>query len=148
MTKHIFIVVGLSLALALETVSAQVPQAGLRLWFRADTLAKVDNGTVATWGSLVGKHVAIAQPGAGLTPDVIGDKPAIAFANSAYFSGPSVFPVQRDYTMYVVFKWNGVHSANNIVSGDNRACFTRSPGVPTVIQIGDFFRVVVIFKKV
>lgn len=140
MRKPILLIVGLSIALAVVTISAQVPQAGLRLWFRADTLAMYVNGTVATWGSLVGKHVAVAQPGTGLTPDVIGDKPAIAFANSAYFLAPAIFPVQRDYTMYIVFKWNGVHSANNMVSGDNRAFYTSAPGVPTVLHSGDFSR--------
>lgn len=140
MKTNIAFVLHLALAIAVMPASAQVPQAGLRLWFRADTLTKIVNGTVATWGSLVGKHTAVAQPGTGLTPDVIGDRPSIAFANSAFFIAPAIFPVQRDYTMYVVFKWNGVHAANNMVSGDNRAFYTSAPGVPTVLHNGDFSR--------
>lgn len=140
MRKQISLVIVLSLALAVLPVTAQVPQTGLRLWFRADTLTTIVNGAVAAWGSLVGKYTAVAQPGTGLTPDVIGGKPAIAFANSAYFSAPSIFPVRRDYTMYIVFKWNGVHAANNLVSGVNRAFFTSAPGVTSVLHSGDFGR--------
>lgn len=129
--------------LILSSVSclrSQTMPAGLRLWFRADTLTTLVNGAVSRWGSLVGGHVAIAQPGTGLTPDVIGSRAAIAFANSAYFKAPSIFPVQRDYTLYVVFKWNGVHAANNLVSGVNRAFYTSAPGVTSVLHNADFSR--------
>lgn len=135
-----------SLALAVLLLStafglhSQSMPSGLRLWFRADTLTTLVNGSVSRWGSLVGGHVALAQPGTGLTPDKIGPRTAIAFANSAFFKAPSIFPVQRDYTMYVVFNWNGVHAANNLVSGMNRAFFTSAPGVTSVLHNGDFSR--------
>lgn len=134
------LVVAAVLVSAAHLLSSQTMPQGLRLWFRADTLTTLANGAVSRWGSLVGGHVAIAQPGSGLTPDKIGPRPAIAFANSAYFKAPSIFPVQRDYTMYVVFKWNGVHAANNLVSGMNRAFFTSAPGVTSVLHNGDFGR--------
>lgn len=121
-------------------VAAQSLPPGLRLWLRADTLTTVSNGVVQKWGSIVGGHTATAQPGAGLTLGKINNRPAIEFANSAYYSAPSVFPVRRDYTMYLVFHWNGVHAANNMVSGQNRAFFTNAPGVPTVLHNGDFGR--------
>lgn len=134
-----FLLVVLILSSASDLCAQSMPS-GLRLWFRADTLTTLVNGAVSRWGSLVGGHVAIAQPGTGLTPDKIGPRTAIAFANSAYFKAPSIFPVQRDYTMYVVFNWNGVHAANNLVSGMNRAFFTSAPGVTSVLHNGDFSR--------
>ena len=121
-------------------IIAQSMPPGLRLWLRADTLTTDSAGVIKRWGSIVGGHVALAQPGAGLVPGKINARPAIVFANSGYYSAPSVFPVRRDYTMYVVFNWNGVHAANNMVSGQNRAFFTSAPGVPTVLHQGDFGR--------
>ncbi|MBU3698947.1 MAG: sialate O-acetylesterase [Candidatus Kapabacteria bacterium] len=134
-TPHLCFFFAFGMALAAQTMPS-----GLRLWLRADTLTTISNGSVSKWGSLVGGHVAEAQPGAGLTIDTIGRRAAIQFVNSAFYKAPSIFPVQRDYTMYIVFKWNGVHAANNMVSGDNRAFFTSAPGVPTVLHSGDFAR--------
>ena len=134
----------LRLAIALLTTvmvgEAQTLPAGLRLWLRADTLTVDSAGVIKRWGSIVGGHVAEAQPGTGLTLGTINSRAAIVFANSAFYKAPSVFPVKRDYTMYVVYNWNGVHSANNMVSGENRAFFTSAPGVPTVLHSGDFAR--------
>ena len=121
-------------------ITAQTMPPGLRLWLRADTLTADSAGVVNRWGSIVGGHIAVAQQGAGLTPGTINARPAIVFANAGYYSAPSVFPVRRDYTMYVVYNWNGVHAANNMVSGQNRAFFTSAPGVPTVLHQGDFGR--------
>lgn len=140
MLRSRYLIAAIGLLAGLSQTPAQTMPSGLRLWFRADTLTTFSNGAVSRWGSLVGGHVAVAQPGTGLTPDKIGTKPAIAFANSAYFKAPSVFPVQRDYTMYVVFNWNGVHAANNLVSGQNRAFFTSAPGVTSVLHGGNFSR--------
>jgi hypothetical protein len=140
MLRSRHLIASICLIVGLLQAPAQTMPSGLRLWFRADTLTTISNGAVSRWGSLVGGHVAVAQPGTGLTPDKIGTKPAIAFANSAYFKAPSVFPVQRDYTMYVVFNWNGVHAANNLVSGQTRAFFTSAPGVTSVLHGGNFSR--------
>ena len=121
-------------------LSAQTLPPGLRLWMRADTLTTVASGSVKTWGSIVGGHVASAQGGGGLTLDKIGSRPAIVFRNSGFFTAPAVFPVRSDYTMYVVFSWNGVDAANNMVSGNSRALYTSAPGIPTVLHNEDFGR--------
>lgn len=70
----------------------------------------------------------------------INGKSSISFDGASYFRAPSIFPVKRSYTLYIVVEWSGIHSANNMVSGQNRALFTNAPGVPTILHNGDFNR--------
>ncbi len=118
---------------------------GLRLWLRADTLVTraVPSDTtsvVRTWASLTGGHVCTAAEGSAITRGRINGRSALVFNGASYLEAPSVFPVQRDYSMYVVVEWNGIHAANNMVSGQNRALYTSAPGIATVLHSGDFNR--------
>ena len=124
---------------------SQVPTAGAVLWLRADTLVTFTSPSgaseqVSTWKSRVGGHTATAGAGSALTSKPINGKAGILFNGVSFLEAPSVFPVGKDYTIYLVTEWSGLHSANNMISGQNRALFTSSPGQPTVLHAGDFNR--------
>jgi hypothetical protein len=124
---------------------SQVPTSGAVLWLRADTLVTFTTPSgaseqVSTWKSRVGGHTATAGAGSALTSKPINGKAGILFNGVSFLEAPSVFPVGKDYTIYLVTEWSGLHSANNMISGQNRALFTSSPGQPTVLHAGDFNR--------
>lgn len=140
-----FLLCAVVLSIAVETVFTQIPTTGVRLWLRADSLVSFTTPAgaseqLATWGSRVNGLRATAATGAVLTSKPINGKPGFLFNGSSFLEGPSVFPVRRDYTMYIVLEWSGVHSANNIVSGQSRALYTASPGQPTMLHSADFGR--------
>lgn len=130
---------------AAGSVSGQVSTKGLRLWLRADSLTKYTTPaggteTLDSWGALVDGKVCQVAPGGVIVAKPINGKAALSFNGGSYLTAPSVFPVGSDYTLYLVFEWNGVHSANNMISGVNRALFTSSPGQPTLLHSADFNR--------
>lgn len=134
-----------SAILVLFTCSAvaQMPRSGNLLWLRSDTLVTYSTSAssgdqLATWGSIVGGHVCRVSDGGSVTKKQINGKAAHLFNGSSFLTGPSVFPIGKDYTMYLVFEWNGIHSANNMVSGMSRALFTSQPGQPTLLHSGNF----------
>jgi len=138
-----YICLALSLFLSLSQASTQIPKDGVRLWLRADTLASFitrpgGSEQLATWGSLAGGYTCPVITGGVITKKPINGKPALLFNGTSYLEGPSVFPVGSDYTLYLVFDWNGVHSANNMISGQSRALFTSQPGQATLLHSGDF----------
>ena len=115
-----YICLALSLFLSLSQASTQIPKDGVRLWLRADTLASFitrpgGSEQLATWGSLAGGYTCPVITGGVITKKPINGKPALLFNGTSYLEGPSVFPVGSDYTLYLVFDWNGVHSANNMI---------------------------------
>lgn len=125
--------------------NAQVPTTGALLWLRADTLVTFTTPAgsteqVATWKSRVGGHVATAGSGSVLTSKPINSRAGILFNGVSFLEAPPVFPVGKDYTIYLVTQWSGQHSANNMISGQTRALFTSSPGQPTILHAGDFNR--------
>jgi hypothetical protein len=124
---------------------SQIPTTGALLWLRADTLVTyvTPSGAspqVASWKSRVGGHTATAAAGSVLGNKQINGQSGIFFSGASYLEAPSIFPVGKDYTIYLVTEWSGVHSANNMLSGQNRALFTSSPGQPTILHSGDFNR--------
>jgi hypothetical protein len=128
---------------AVDRSWSQIPKDGARLWLRADTLVSFvtrpgGSEQLATWGSLVGGYTCPVVSGGAITKKPINGKQALLFNGASHLEGPSVFPVAGDYTVYLVFEWNGIHSANNFISGQSRALFTSQPGQATLLHSGDF----------
>ena len=122
---------------------SQVPTNGALLWLRADTLTTYGTAAGATdqvvsWGSIAGGHVCPVSTGGVIAKRQINGKVAHLFNGSSFLTGPAIFPVGRNYTLYLVFEWNGIHSANNMISGLSRALFTSQPGQPTLLHSGNF----------
>lgn len=143
--RLLFAIIFVMVAAAGGVGAQPLPMAGLRLWLRADTLVThvlpADTASaISTWTSIVGGHSCVAAEGSVLLRRSMNGRRAVFFNGTSFLRAPSVFPAQRDYTVYVVVEWNGVHAANNMVSGQSRALFTSAPGTPTVLHNGDFGR--------
>lgn len=119
---------------------AQVPQQGLRLWLRADSLVtRNDVGQVQSWKNIVDGRAAIVPAGSSaITVAPLNGRPAMVFDGAAYFVAPSLMPVGRDYTVAVVMKVNNRGATNNIVSGENRAFWLAGADFPRMLHNGNF----------
>lgn len=111
---------------------------------RADTLLDVRaDGRVTAWKSVTGDARFVPDT-AHVRPlfvaSAINGRPAIRFANDGYLRGPSVFPTQKNYTLYVVYRWDGQSASNNLVSGTTRALFLANSPYAKVLHSGDFSR--------
>lgn len=118
--------------------SAQTPL----LHVRADSLVvRNADGRVTSWRSVMGSAVLV--PDTTLVrplyvDDGLNGRPTLRFANDGYLEGPSIFPTAKDYTLYVVMRWNGQSASNNLVSGNTRALFLATSPYPRVIHSANF----------
>lgn len=112
------------------------------LHVRADSLVtRNTEGRVTSWESVTGNAV--------FTPDTtvvrplyvsagLNGRPTLRFANDGFLEGPAIFPTAKDYTLYVVMRWDGRSASNNLVSGNTRALFLATSPYPRVIHSANF----------
>lgn len=120
------------------TIYAQQPLVHLR----ADSLAVLaDSVHVAEWQSTT-DHKRFVADTAFVMPTLVRDgmngKPTLRFANDGYLSGPPMFPVGKDYTLYVVMRWDKKSASNNLVSGTSHALYMGNTPYPRVLHNGNF----------
>lgn len=67
----------------------------------------------------------------------IGGRPAVRFNGASTFMNmPSIFPVDKDYTIIVVCKANG--PSNNILGGNSHTLWMAGATSPKILHNGDF----------
>lgn len=131
------------LLLATTALTAQIPSEGLRTWWRADRGVTTDNGAlVSSWTSADGgaaAAVATEQARPTLVANAVNGHPVVRFnGSSTYLDGPQTFPVDTDYTLYIVARIGSLPGANNMLSGDRRAFWLNSADRPRVLHAADF----------
>lgn len=109
---------------------------------RADSLATVNqDGRVPEIRSVVGDAVFSADTAytaPQFVEDAVNGRPALRFANDGYLAGPSVYPTNSDYTLYVVARWDGQAASNNPVSGMSHALYLGNSPIPRLLHGGNF----------
>ena len=105
------------LALSCAALQAQVPQSGLKLWLRADSLVQKNaQSELVTWKNIVDLRSAIVPvPSTPVLTSTINGRSAFVLDGAGYIEAPSMMPVGADYTLVVVAKVNNTVGANNIV---------------------------------
>ena len=128
------------LALSCAALQAQVPQSGLKLWLRADSLVQKNaQSELVTWKNIVDLRSAIVPvPSTPVLTSTINGRSAFVLDGAGYIEAPSMMPVGADYTLVVVAKVNNTVGANNIVSGNNRAFWLNNSLNPRMLHNGNF----------
>ena len=133
----------IALLFVAASASAEIPQAGLALWWRADRGVTTVGDLVTSWESgdlLGGLAVAVGESQPRLVDGAVNGHDAIRFdaGASTYLDGPSRFPVNSDYTVYVVIRLNNAAPAGNIIGGTSRTLWLGSSDRPRVLHAADF----------
>ncbi|NOT76206.1 MAG: T9SS type A sorting domain-containing protein [Cyclobacteriaceae bacterium] len=93
----------------------------LHLKADAGTSTTVDNTAVSAWNDQSGNSNNATQPSAGNRPiyrtSQLNGLPSISFSGSNLMTTPSVFPLNSDYTKFVVGKLTNLGDNNNMFSG-------------------------------
>lgn len=114
----------------------------LLVHLRADSNIVVDDrNQVLSWSSVVDGKVFLSDTsrlGPTYAPQGMNGRPALLFANDGYLTGPSCFPVLKDYTLYIVMRWDEKAASNNLVSGTSHAVFLANSPYVKVLHGGDF----------
>lgn len=137
-------VILVSMLCALVSVQGQVSSFDPVLWLRADTLVTVsDSGFVSRWDNLGTAGLDARATGTGRPSyDAAGlnGRPALMFdGTTTFMTAPAVYPVDADYTLYVVIRVLDGSGANNIVSGNVHALWLGGTAYPRLLH-GDFYR--------
>ncbi len=119
---------------------AQVPQSGLKLWLRADSLVQKNaSNALVTWKNIVDLRSAIVPAASSpILTSTVNGRSAFVLDGAGYIEAPSMMPVGVDYTLVVVAKVNNTAGANNIVSGNNRAFWLNNSLNPRMLHNGNF----------
>ncbi|MBU3741055.1 MAG: hypothetical protein FGM24_02100 [Candidatus Kapabacteria bacterium] len=133
----------IALLLAGASAFAEIPQAGLAVWWRADRGVTTVGDLVTSWESgdrIGGLATAVGESQPRLVDDAVNGHDAVRFdaGASTYLDGPSRFPVNSDYTIYVVLRLNNTAPAGNIIGGTSRTLWMGSSDKPRVLHAGDF----------
>jgi len=130
----------LLLLLVAFSLQAQVKTNGLRLWLRADTLVALDTQQqLVSWKNMADQRDALVPAGSSaIVVTSVNGKPSMLLDGAGYMKAPSVFPVNKDFTLIVVAKVNTTAGANNIVSGDSRAFWLNGSLNPRMLHAGNF----------
>lgn len=133
----------LVLLLTATTVMAEIPTAGLAVWWRADRGVTTVGDLVTSWesGDLQGgTAVPIGESQPRLVQGAVNGRDAVRFDAGAgtFLDGPNRFPVASDYTLYAVIRVNNAGATGNILSGNSRAFWLNGSDRPHVLHAGDF----------
>lgn len=131
----------LLLLLAITTsLHAQVPQAGLKMWLRADSLVTQNaQGQLASWKNIVDGRAALVPAGSSaVTTAPLNGRASMVLDGAGYIEAPSLMPVGKDYTVVVVLQVNNIGATNNIVSGNDRAFWLGGTAFPRMLHAGNF----------
>ncbi|MCC6815638.1 MAG: hypothetical protein IT267_04445 [Saprospiraceae bacterium] len=106
----------------------------------ANTGITVFNTKVKYWVDSI-NHITATQLNSTSQPEFIsngiGNRPTLRFnGSSSYLTLPSVFPVNKDYTIIVVCKANG--PTNNILGGNSRTLWLSGNSIPKILHNADF----------
>lgn len=129
--------------LTVTMVVAEIPTAGLAVWWRADRGVTTVGDLVTSWesGDLQGgTAVPIGESQPRLVQDAVNGHDAIRFDAGAgtFLDGPNRFPVASDYTIYAVIRVNNAGVTGNILSGTSRAFWLNTSDRPHVLHAADF----------
>jgi len=116
---------------------AQVPTGSI-LWLRADRGVVLQNGHVSQWKDQSGNGNDAFMTDTGQQPDLLSSSynglPSVLFRGWMYLNEPSIFPVNKDYTVAIVAKINNDSNINNLVSGNSHAIWLYNSLYPRVIH--------------
>jgi hypothetical protein len=123
--------------------AAEIPTAGLAVWWRADRGVTTVGDLVTSWESgdlRGGTAVPIGESQPRLVEDAVNGHDAIRFdaGASTFLDGPNRFPVASDYTLYAVIRVNNAGAAGNILSGNSRAFWLNGSDRPHILHAADF----------
>jgi hypothetical protein len=116
------------------------PLSGNLLWLKADYGIKDSAGKVVTWtdarnpGLVASSPTEVNRPF--LVKNSINGLPVVRGSGYAqYMNAPSVFPVQRDYSLCYVVQLNNFASANNTIGGNGHTMYYN----PLIVNHGNFY---------
>jgi len=94
--------------------------AGMRAWYRSDTLLETASGSVRRWRDVSGNDNHLFQRNSPDRPVLSGsrfrDKPGVVFDGSQFLTSFTGMPVDQNFTKVVVFKLDDTTSENNLIS--------------------------------
>ena len=109
----------------ISSIYAQLPSKPL-LWLKSDVGVKTSGTNVVSWNDVNDTSKKFFVPVGAGSPTVVqtgfNGHPAIALDGvTQYLEGPSIFPVAKDYTIFIVSKIGDITKTNNIFSGAGHA---------------------------
>ena len=124
---------------------AQPPKGGI-LWLVGDSITN-QSASIANWNDISGKSNGVTQKNVtsqpSLLPNILNGHSVVKFhGNGEYFSGPSIFPINNDYTIVVVIRIDDSSAINNIISGNAHALYFASNAYPRVVHADFLFQTI------
>jgi hypothetical protein len=120
---------------------AQIPH-GAIFWLKADAGITSTRGLVSSWKDQSGGSRAALQPLTANQPVLLdsgmNSSPVVHFDGvSSYMNGPSLYPVQSDYSISIVLRINNFSLTNCILAGATHALYLNGGNSP-IIMHGNF----------